>query len=285
MQHWKVWWVGLLLSGWQGVGDSHAASSKPTTRQAKRVTSVFRTFATLKDAKAEAKRQKKPLLVIVHATWSWPCKQFFKKTLKHPSIAPILKHYLVVKFGVKSAEAKKLTKQLKNVYLPANFMFSPEGKQVEHTIMYYPARHYRPVLLAGLGQGWTFDELKKAAKKRPNDLTLKLELARRGYLRRMRRLSATLYKKLWKADPDNALGLGAWGMYGVARCLVRRNRYAKATKMLEAFLKTYSSRSSAYQEAIRLLLFCYEWHGWDKKHAALLKRYRSLFPEASHAYQ
>lgn len=158
--------------------------------------------AGLKKAKAERK------FVLAYFTdpECFLCQRYASQTVGNPSLAPMLKRFVVVKMDV-NREKKRLQGWLPNreVILPVMVITDSKGKLSDYVIGHLNADAFAAYLKAFL-QGKRSDTVERKLKQNPNDLPTLYEAAV-WYLERGEGTKGMpLAKRVLKMDADNRKG-------------------------------------------------------------------------------
>lgn len=280
MFQWGWLWLILigffLWLGWSITYNQRSQACLPATPNWK--LPQYRKFSDLKEAVAEAKKQKRPIFVDLFAHWCAPCKKLEKNTFSHPSVRVLLSRYLVVKFDIDKPAGRKLVNRFGVNRFPTTLLLDSQGVELERIVGNYPPKFFRPPLEAVLSGKGHYLDLSRRSQKTPNDLPLLLELADRSLLRRRLHSAKNIYRKLLRLDPDNSKKVGAAALFGLARLPARIAHYKQALPFLKQFHKRFP-KSLLRGDAYRLELDCLRKisrRTVPKKKVVIEKRYKRV---------
>jgi len=198
--------------------------------------------SALDAAIAQAKRDGKPLLIELTASWCGPCRYIEKHVLTQPQVALALQRFLFIRFDIDDERGEKIAEQLDAEGVPTFLALDAEGK--------VRAR------LAGIkdrpGLGWFLDFLRRAERATQTEEALARDLAAepddppvlldaaRWYLARKRYEPALTYFDLAVSkDKDNRHGIAseaAWESAQLRSAIERRRRaVADAEAVVDAY--------------------------------------------------
>lgn len=246
---------------------------------------AYKKFRTFRAVVATARSRKQPIFLDLYADWCVPCKKLERETFSHPTVHPVLKKYLVVKFNIDKPEGRRLARRFRVRFYPTTLMLNSDGREVERVIGYYPARYYRPALVSVLeGRGF-YTDLITRNRRNPNDLDVMIKLAERSILRRRIPQARRLYKHVWETDKQNKRGFGAMGLFGYARSFTRMNNYTKALPLLTTFFQLYKEQGKVHREALRLQIYALRRLRKNKEYRASLRMFRKMYPGADPTFK
>jgi thiol-disulfide isomerase/thioredoxin len=89
---------------------------------------------TFEEALAEAKKDKKPLLVKVYAVWCGPCKRMDKQVFADPKMMALASDFVAIKVDGDTEYGKSFNQNNKVSKYPTTLFFNAEGKEVYRLI-------------------------------------------------------------------------------------------------------------------------------------------------------
>jgi thiol-disulfide isomerase/thioredoxin len=113
-------------------------------------------------AMAKAATEKKPVMVMMTATWCGPCKMLEKETLNDPWV----KHFLADFIIVKAYEDKQVEAKYPMNGYPTLVFTDSQGKEMHRTVGFQPTTKFLEQCVTGM---------KKLALKLPEDLQLLID--------------------------------------------------------------------------------------------------------------
>lgn len=117
-----------------------------------------------------ARAEGKTVLAYFYDLTCLQCRRYARQTVDNPFLAPVLRHFVVVKLDIR--ERKALLKELLPHWVnirPILVLVSPDGKVNDSVIGHLNARAFA-TYLKGFLQGRTTEAVERKLKEKPNDL-------------------------------------------------------------------------------------------------------------------
>jgi len=199
------------------------------------------------EAMAAAKRQGRPLMIDVYATWCGPCQKLDKDVFPDPAVQAEAAHYVAVKVDGETPEGERLKARYHVVGYPTVLFLDPSGAEIDRVFGYKPAAEFAAAMADYRAGRNTVEVLQRALKRNPTDLDLALKVGRRLAIRGDRAEAERLLGRVRAADADNARGLAAQALLVLGKYLHLRGgkRHDRALALLSELRSAYPKSPEA----------------------------------------
>ncbi len=159
---------------------------------------------------------------------------------------------------------------------PTTILFTPDGKEVDRLLGYFPADSFLIEMnnfLAGIN---TLDDYLKRAAKAPNDPKLQYALAEKYTARKKYDEARGYYRRVIELDTNRAT-LADDGTFSLAYLDYREKKYAEAIKGFLALVKKYP-QSDLLEDAEIYIPYIYSKSGDSIKALEYYKKFLAKYP-------
>lgn len=198
-------------------------------------------------AMAVARRDGRPVMVDVYATWCGPCQKLDKDVFPDAEVQAEAKGYLAIKLDGETPFGERLQERYHVVGYPTVLFLDSSGSEIDRVFGYLPAKEFAQSMRDYRSGRNTVAALKAELAKKPADLQLAFEVGRRLAIRGERAEAERLLDRVRKSDADNAKGLASQAMLTLGKYLHLRGgkRYAEALEILTSLRTTYPKSKDA----------------------------------------
>lgn len=205
------------------------------------------TTAPADEALAAARRDGRPVMIDVFATWCGPCQKLDKDVFPDPAVQREAAHFVAIKVDGETPDGERLVARHHVVGYPTVLFLDPAGEEIDRIFGYLAAPEFAAAMRDYRAGRNTVADLKDRLRSRPGDLQLTFDLGRRLAIRGERDEAERLLGRVRKADRANKEGLASQAMLVLGNYLHLRGgkRYALALETLTELRKTWPDSPEA----------------------------------------
>jgi thioredoxin-like negative regulator of GroEL len=203
----------------------------------------------LRDAKAAAAEQQKPVLAMVSTSWCPPCNMMKKEILPQPSVRDALKKYVLV--YIDGDENRPDAKALKVRGYPTFIVLSAKGEEVGRLVGARPTAEDFIGKLEGIhALQANLEALERNIRQAPRDATLWKSKGDLLVDNNQMPAGVAAYKQAAQLDPENKTGVRAdLAFFNIMEQIDQKNDLEAGMKSLKAFQEQYPA-SRRVQDAM-----------------------------------
>lgn len=207
---------------------------------------------SLDAALKEAAQKKTPVFIDVFAEWCGPCHALDRKVFNQETVAAALDGVIALRIDAESPAGVKLVERYHVVGYPTMLFIGPDGAEVDRIFGFVEAEAFiKTIQDYKNGRGTLAADAAKL-DAHPEDLELLASVTRRYAIRGDAERAESGLEQVLAADPRNAKGLAAAGLYAQARYLHLRG--AKDTARAVRVFEMLRARFPKSKEAKRALM-------------------------------
>lgn len=162
---------------------------------------------------------------------------------------------------------------------PTNILFTPDGKEIDRLLGYYPPDSFLVELKNYLAGKNTLGDYLKRVKANPDDLSLHYALGEKYSSRKDFSSARTHYQRVVKLDAGNKEGLADDATYYLAYLLRKEKKWPEAIDGFRLMIKEYPD-SELREDAEVYVPWLYAQAGDDQQAVKYYREFLTNFPES-----